>query len=150
MIAHVMDMVAPSKVFHGEAIGVTTLHMAALQEKWLASDLSNRSFSGTPKRPSLLPALLVPSSEKALKIKYAESNKLPQRITNKWHTIHKEIQKIILPRATILQTLQSIQAPTTCGELGWNAAIFAQVCSYSYATRDRFTFLDIEAILGRE
>lgn len=151
LLAHTMEMKHGHNLpatYHGEQIGVTTLVMAALQERilshpirlrrhndWLATALA---YFGETQREEIVHAGKAKFDAIALRIE--EINDL---FTTEKNRIRDAITHITRPAAQIEKALQQAGAPTTPEALGWSAEQLDSALHHACYMRDRFTFLDL-------
>jgi glycerol-1-phosphate dehydrogenase [NAD(P)+] len=144
MIAHTMEMLGHKKAkhpLHGEAIGVTTLLMAAMQQELLQGKISFRPDDFSTER-----MIHFFSSEVTTTCRKAFDGKMALvKIAAKpdWVSVAEKIAKITIPVERIKKALESADAPTHVSQLGWADADFANALSLARYTRERFTFLDL-------
>jgi glycerol-1-phosphate dehydrogenase [NAD(P)+] len=153
MIAHTYDMLyggSESYVLHGEAIAVTTLTMARLQQKLIC------------RRPKLRPTKVSLDSFKrifgangyeALYNSYIKKQLSPERceelndeLATLWPEIKAEIEAKAMRALSLEKTLARYNCYTDHKQLRWHKDRFENAVSSAYLTRDRFTFLDIPAM----
>ncbi len=152
MIAHTMEMMThhrPSHsatsplnhALHGETIAVTTLIMAAMQEKLLRSNVSFRPDDFSTER-----MIHLFGSEVASQCRKMFDGKMALvTITARpdWSRVFTEIEKVIIPSAHIEKALMAADAPTHYTQLGWLDADVENALNFARYTRERFTFLDL-------
>lgn len=142
MIAHCYELLEAragdaAHAFHGEQIGVTTLTMAWRQEQLLAA-----------KSVRLCTDMLSPVRDKGFEIKrqrIAMAKALDEKLNDCWKEMAARIEAVTLPSALIRQALTKANAPATPGAIGWGAGRYEEAVANARYTRDRFTFLDVEA-----
>lgn len=133
MIAHTMEMLFSDTLphtYHGEQIGVTTLTMARIQEKLLASEgPALRQFE------NVNPAFA--------KFQPEIRRQAEKRLKQDWDFIRAQIQASSLPATYLEKVLQQAGAPATPEALGWKQEQYDHAIQQAASTRDRFTFLDL-------
>ncbi|MCA4775406.1 iron-containing alcohol dehydrogenase [Wolbachia endosymbiont of Mansonella ozzardi] len=143
MIAHAMEMVTKDySSLHGEKIAVTTLTMANLQEKIL-------STQDPTIKPTTLDVKRVTECFGNTKFtKILEQKKILQQkiggiIHKEWSNISSLIKQNLLPARHLQKIFEDLSIPHLPEHLGWNKEQYYKVVSLAFATRDRFTFLDL-------
>ncbi len=130
LIAHYIEMNEPAiskQTFHGEQIGVTTLYMAKLQQKILAMDnVKIHPYSAAGKTIDEVRA---------------------EALNSEWQNIRANIKSMTYSTEKLKNILKTINLPTTYQELGWSDDLFSDAVENAHLIRDRFTFLDMRAIL---
>lgn len=153
LIAHYIDMRREDlpQAYHGEHIAVTTLTMAALQERILA-----------------LPALqLAPpgDTEKSMIEKFGEevgracweafrpklfdrsaTDRLNHKLAREWPAIRERLRAVARPEAQLRQALLAVGAPTTPEDVGLPLPFYREAVANARLIRDRFTMLDLAAM----
>ena len=148
LIAHYMDMLHPNNSFHGEQIAVTTLEMAALQERIVSLDKIEIS-NNYPDKAYLISHFGKKTGEycaSQLEEKACLIENLNKKSPN-WLNIKKKIQRITLPGKKVFSALKAAQAPLEPADIGWNIQNFADACQNAAFLRNRFTFLDMKKII---
>ena len=140
------DVLSPThRTLHGEQIGVTTLTMAALQEKLLHKKpkLRANDFS-TEQMISLAGSDVAAQARKAFDGKYAliEHSSATDAL-KRWESIAAQLEPVMVAQKTLMHVLQAAGAPTDCTALKWNAKDYALSVEFARYTRERFTFLDL-------
>ncbi|MGL9717736.1 MAG: iron-containing alcohol dehydrogenase [Wolbachia sp.] len=143
MIAHAMEMVTKDySSLHGEKIAVTTLTMANLQEKIL-------SIQNPTVKPTTLGVKRVAECFGNTKFtKILEQKKILQQkiggiIHKEWNNISSLIKQNLLPAKRLQKIFEDLSIPHLPEHLGWNQEQYCKVVDFAFATRDRFTFLDL-------
>ncbi len=132
MIAHQMETLYGDQMpetFHGEQIGVTTLIMAEIQERVLAQKTLQLSK---------------PLPQKGINL--SNMHELNQKLATDWPSISQKIKNITTPRTEIMAILNSINAPFSAEMLGWKDDWLKKALPQTHTTRNRFTFLDLQAL----
>lgn len=150
MIAHTMEMAFGDRLqptYHGEQIGVTTLTMAKIQEKILATtpkltykpldEEGILHFFGS----SVGQSCLAEAAKKQFSEEQAEE--LNALIQQEWPSWQAQLQSFVVPHDQIYKVLTDIKAPHTEVDLGWPMADYQDAIRYAKFTRDRFTALDL-------
>lgn len=156
LIAHAMEQrfgKTLQAVYHGESIAVTTLTMARLQERILAMEtlpplqpvaMSEEAITQIFGRASLKPITeafavkqLPPDELKALNL----------GLQSEWPAIRRRIQEIHRPAEELEAALQAAGAPTMVEDIGWGQKEYQETVSCAHWLRDRFTFLDLAAMV---
>ncbi|MDG7055093.1 MAG: iron-containing alcohol dehydrogenase [Wolbachia endosymbiont of Menacanthus eurysternus] len=143
MIAHAMEMVTKDySSLHGEKIAVTTLTMANLQEKIL-------SIQDPTIKPTTLDVKRVTECfgnnefTKILEQKKILQQKIGGIIYKEWNNISSLIKQNLLPAKRLQKIFEDLSIPHLPEHLGWNQEQYCKVVDFAFATRDRFTFLDL-------
>lgn len=147
MIAHAMDAVCGYNLLplHGEKIAITTLTMAQLQEEKLLAI------------PTIKPTAV---SEKEIiecfgnsefietfnnkKISEEKAEHLNAIIKKNWSEFSAMIKENHIPYKVLKKIFCDLGMAVSAEDLGWNAHRYKKVVDLAFATRDRFTFLDIK------
>jgi glycerol-1-phosphate dehydrogenase [NAD(P)+] len=143
MIAHAMEMVTKDySSLHGEKIAVTTLTMANLQEKILS--IQNPTINPT----TLDVKRVTECFGNAEFMKILEQKKILQQkiggiIHKEWNNISSLIKQNLLPAKRLQKIFEDLSIPHLPEHLGWNQEQYCKVVDFAFATRDRFTFLDL-------
>jgi glycerol-1-phosphate dehydrogenase [NAD(P)+] len=146
MIAHTMEMLADKKAkhpLHGEAIGVTTLIMAGVQQKLLQGKISFRPDDFSTER-----MIHHFGSEVAMQCRKVFDGKMALVKTTarpEWASVAEKIAPITIEPDILRKALESAGAPTQTSQLGWSDPDVANALSLARYTRERFTFLDLLA-----
>jgi glycerol-1-phosphate dehydrogenase [NAD(P)+] len=156
LISHYMEMLAPPdlpETFHGEQIGVTTLSMARLQERLLASGPPRLQPSAPDERSisahfgaALGAACWAEFQGKRLDRPQADA--LNARLAERWDEIRARLRAVVIPAAQLEAVLRAAGAPTTPEELGWPRDFYQQALRHAREIRNRYTFLDLAADSG--
>ncbi|MDG7056968.1 MAG: iron-containing alcohol dehydrogenase [Wolbachia endosymbiont of Penenirmus auritus] len=143
MIAHAMEMVTKDySSLHGEKIAVTTLTMANLQEKIL-------SIQDPTIKPTTLDVKRVTECfgnnefTKILEQKKVLQQKIGGILYKEWNNISSLIKQNLLPAKRLQKIFEDLSIPHLPEHLGWNQEQYCKVVDFAFATRDRFTFLDL-------
>ncbi|MDR3131479.1 MAG: iron-containing alcohol dehydrogenase [Rickettsiales bacterium] len=143
MIAHAMEMVTKDySSLHGEKIAVTTFTMANLQEKIL-------SIQDPTIKPTTLDVKRITECFGNTKFtKILEQKKILQQkiggiIHKEWNNISSLIKQNLLPARHLQKIFEDLSIPHLPEHLNWNKEQYCKVVNLAFATRDRFTFLDL-------
>ncbi len=148
MIAHAMEAINDRGFsLHGEKIAVTTLTMAYLQEKILSS------------KPIIKPTVV---NEKEIfecfgakhrdefieifnkkKINKEKADYFNELINENWSEIVEKIKENYISSKVLKKIFYDLNMPSRPEDLGWNINKYKKVTNLAFATRDRFTFLDL-------
>ncbi len=141
MIAHAMEVVTQDyHSLHGEKVAVATITMSQLQEKILS--VQNPVFN--------LPLVLEKEffgDKKMLKQKQMLQQKAISIISKNWMNISKMIKKNLLPAQRLQKVFADLSIPYLPEHLGWNQKQYSETVKLAFATRDRFTFLDLAILM---
>ncbi|WP_339046476.1 iron-containing alcohol dehydrogenase [Candidatus Mesenet endosymbiont of Agriotes lineatus] len=147
MIAHAMDAVYGHNLLplHGEKIAITTLTMAKLQEEKLLAI------------PTIKPTV---ANEKEIrecfgngefietfyskKISEEKAEHLNDIVQKNWSEFSEVVKKSHIPSKVLKKIFCDLGMATDAEDLGWNTSKYKKVVDLAFATRDRFTFLDIK------
>lgn len=157
LISHHVEMMPPKNwepALHGEQIAVTTLVMAKLQDRLLASD--------TPPeiRPSTLSADVLRAHFgdevgfacwKDIQPKLTDGSrarKLNEHLVALWPRLRSEIALVRRPAEEIDRALAAVEAPRRYGDIGLTRATFQDAIRHAREIRNRYTFLDLAADSG--
>ncbi len=156
MIAHTAEMLYPLEVryaFHGEVVGITTIAVSQLQQRILLRDVSVRALPyaedkfirifGKKLGPPLVPiyARKVLSEEEALHIN--------EKLKTEWPGIKAQLMKIMKSPLTLERAFLQANLPILPRSVGLNDDSFNGAMTYAHMTRERFTFLDVAAMMGK-
>ena len=158
MIAHYIDTQVDfgeaSKFLHGEIIAVTTLTMAALQEKILSFEQLtfspgsrydhawfNQVF-GQEKAPEYWKAF----QEKQFSLE--KQSNYQQTLVVNWPEWRIKIQKNRLSQQLLSHVFKTIGLPTKPEHLKIRPGLYQEAVKHARFTRNRLTFLDLAAWLG--
>ncbi len=142
MIAHTMEMMTESDALHGEAIGITTLTMARMQEKFLhAKPKLREDLFPVEKITELLGAQVAGEAKKAFAQK---QERMRSAMIQNWGSVASRIEKIKIPAQRLLQVLEDMKAPAIPAALNWPDAQYDTAVNTARFLRDRFTFLDLK------
>jgi glycerol-1-phosphate dehydrogenase [NAD(P)+] len=157
MIAHYVEMMGPPGLpatFHGEQIGVATLHMARLQQRMLEAGpprLQATPVDGEDLRrhfgPEVGAACERELSAKALTPEAAA--RLTERLAREWPSLVERIGRARRPAAELEGALAGAAAPRRGAELGWPADFERRAVWRARQIRNRYTFLDLAEEAGR-
>jgi glycerol-1-phosphate dehydrogenase [NAD(P)+] len=143
IIAHAMDTLNYSnRSSHGEKIAVTTITMGNLQNKVLSIKNPIMQLSPT-KEGEIIECFGINKFIKILEHKKSMQQNAEKIIYEKWNNISNIIQKNLLPIKHLEKIFSEISIPYLPEHLGWNKKQYDQVSKLAFATRDRFTFLDL-------
>jgi len=134
------------KTLHGEEIGVTTLTMAAMQEKMLRAKpkLRPNDFS-TEQMISLAGSDIATHARKAFDGKQAlVQHSSAEEVLKKWGDIAARIEPVMISSSKLTAILKAAEAPANCAALKWSQKDYDVTVGYARYTRERFTFLDLQ------
>jgi glycerol-1-phosphate dehydrogenase [NAD(P)+] len=143
MIAHAMEMVTKDySSLHGEKIAVTTLTMANLQEKILS--IQNPTIKLTTLDVKRVTECFGNTEfTKILEQKKILQQKIGGIIHKEWNNIFSLIKQNLLPARHLQKIFEDLSIPHLPEHLSWNKEQYCKVVNLAFATRDRFTFLDL-------
>nr|WP_253309629.1 iron-containing alcohol dehydrogenase [Rickettsia endosymbiont of Ceutorhynchus assimilis] len=143
MIAHAMEMVTRDhSSLHGEKIAVTTITMANLQEKIL-------SIQNPITNPTTLDVKHITQCfdniefVRTFEQKQIMQQKIQEIICKEWTNISNLIKQNLLPAKYLQKIFEDLSIPHLPEHLSWNKEQYCKVVDLAFATRDRFTFLDL-------
>lgn len=157
MIAHYAEMMGAADLpasFHGEQIGVTTLHMARLQHRMLEAGppvLRPTPVDGADLRRHFGPTVGA-ACEKELAAKTLSrdaAERLTEKLATGWSVLVERIGKVLRPVAELEAALAAAGAPRRGAELGWSPAFERTALVRARQIRNRYTFLDLAEEAGR-
>ncbi|NSM56184.1 sn-glycerol-1-phosphate dehydrogenase [Wolbachia endosymbiont of Atemnus politus] len=148
MIAHAMEMVTKDySLLHGEKIAVTTITMANLQEKVLS--IQNPTIKPTTLNVKYVTECFGNTEFiKILKQKQITQQKIGGIIDKEWNNISSLIKQNLLPAKRLQKIFEDLSIPHLPEHLSWNKEQYCKVVNLAFATRDRFTFLDLAHCIG--
>ncbi|MDM8335745.1 iron-containing alcohol dehydrogenase [Wolbachia pipientis] len=144
MIAHAMEMVTKdySSSLHGEKIAVTAITMANLQEKILS--IQNPIIKPTTLNVKhVIECFGNTEFTKILKQKQILQQKIKEISHKEWNNISGLIKQNLLPARRLQKMFEDLSIPHLPEHLGWSKEQYCKVVNLAFATRDRFTFLDL-------
>ncbi|MBL8702834.1 MAG: iron-containing alcohol dehydrogenase [Alphaproteobacteria bacterium] len=153
LISHYVDMLgdpAWPMSFHGEQIGVTTLTMARLQERVLASE-APRVHPCTLDQAALVakfgPELGAScwTDYQRKRVDTTRAERINAVLAARWDAIRTSIADILRPARELEAVLRRADAPLTPAALGWPEPFYARAVAEARLIRDRYTFLDFAA-----
>jgi len=157
LISHYADMRGSPEwppSFHGEQVGVTTLAMAALQERLLGGPPPRLSPTRADEAavvrhfgPELGPACWRELSAKRLDDSAADA--MSQRLAETWPAIRTRLAPVTQPAARLRSILTRAGAPVTPEAVGWPRAFPREAVLHAREIRNRWTFLDLAADAGQ-
>ncbi|WP_353283213.1 iron-containing alcohol dehydrogenase [Wolbachia endosymbiont (group A) of Pogonocherus hispidulus] len=143
MIAHAMETVTRDhSSLHGEKIAVTTITMANLQEKIL-------SIQNPIIKPTTLDVKHITQCfdniefVRTFEQKQIMQQKIQEIICKEWTNISSLIKQNLLPAKHLQKIFEDLSIPHLPEHLSWNKEQYCKVVDLAFATRDRFTFLDL-------
>ena len=156
MITHTAELMYGaelSRVMHGELVAVTTLSMGHLQQKLL---LSSPSVKPLPQDYDKFPRIFGKDAGGKIAAAYAAKVLSPEqaeamngRFAARWPQMKEEMQQIMLSPNTVERAFMQAGVPTKPGDIGLSDERYVNACNHAYMTRDRFTFLEIAAMMNR-
>lgn len=143
MVAHAMEMITRDhSSLHGEKIAVTTITMANLQEKIL-------SIQDPIIKLTTLDVKHVTQCfdniefVRTFEQKQIMQQKIQEIICKEWTNISNLIKQNLLPAKYLQKIFEDLSIPHLPEHLSWNKEQYCKVVNFAFATRDRFTFLDL-------
>lgn len=143
MIAHAMSIVTPDySLLHGEQVAVATITMANLQEKILS--MRNPVIkSPSVNIDDIKECFGNDEFVKVLEQKQITQQNIDKVIHEKWQDISNIIEKNLLPAESLQRMFSELSIPHLPEHLGWSREQYYKIVNLAFATRDRFTFLDL-------
>lgn len=157
LIAHYIDMRGENlpTAYHGEHIAVTTLTMARLQERVLASE--HLVLKPTPDSPADFARIFGPelgeTCWEAFRPKIldqAATRDVNERLARDWPAMRAQLRKISRPASQIEAALCGIGAPTKPTHVGIPNRFYREAVAHARLIRNRYTMLDVGAAIGME
>jgi len=156
LISHYVEMMPMEGLpesFHGEQIAVTTLTMAALQERILAMDNLRvgpttvteddvKSHFGT----SLGEACWQEFKAKSMDVHTAGD--LQSILDARWAEVRRQLNSVCRPSAELRIVLEQAGCPLRPSDLGWPEPFYRDAVVHSREIRNRYTFLDLAGDAG--
>lgn len=153
MIAHTLEMMYGSEVrlLHGELIAVTTITMAELQQKILIGSPAVKSLPreadsfGRIFGRRLGPHAATAYAPKVLRAEQADA--INATLVREWTDLKHTMSEMML-KSSVLERAY-IHANIACRpkDAGINPDRYNAAVTYAYLTRNRFTFLDLAAMM---
>lgn len=149
MLAHSMEMLYGdfvSKSYHGEQIAVTTLAMAALQEKILGKGGVQLKVSNFPcSIPNLLPETLKECADEYAVKQFSAGicDEMNHFLALNWEDIRVKILAVTMSYNTIYSVLEKTGCPLKSQNIGLQSSQYNNALRYAKFMRSRFTFLDL-------
>lgn len=148
MIAHLCESQnspeGESASLHGEQIAISTLTMSRIQDYWLSAPappiLSAQLYRDQNGR-----ALSDAAQTKAVLVMAVQERLC--RLGADWPEMTAQMKAVRVSTAILHESLSQAHCPLTPEEIGWSAESYAHTVATAYLSRDRFTFLDMEAAL---
>lgn len=146
MIAHTMEMVYGDTLpltYHGEAIGVTTLTMAAWQASILQGGAVEVQWDRYPAhRDDFFPAAIKAECKAAVEKKRSvlKEGEVPREL---WYAMRDAIMAVTISRQRLQEVLAAAGAPVTPEALGWPREAYQKAVGHARYSRERVTFLDL-------
>lgn len=143
MIAHAMEMVTRDySSLHGEKVAVATITMASLQDKILS--IQNPIVKPSPVNMEHITECFGNHEfAKILEQKQFMQQSIDKIIHEKWEDISHTIKKISQPAHSLQKIFAELSIPHLPEHLGWNNEQYYKIMNLAFATRNRFTFLDL-------
>ncbi|XGA08594.1 MAG: iron-containing alcohol dehydrogenase [Wolbachia endosymbiont of Xenopsylla cheopis] len=147
MIAHAMDEVYGHSLLplHGEKIAVTTLTMAKLQEEKLLIIPTIKPTTVNEKEIiecfGTNEFIEIFNSKKISEEKAEHLNDIVQK---NWSEFSEVVRKNHIPSKVLKKIFCDLGMAINAEDLGWDTGKYKKVVDLAFATRDRFTFLDIK------
>lgn len=156
MIAHTAELmygVDLGRVMHGEMVAVTSISMGHLQQKMLLSAPVLRSLPQEYEKflrsfGKMVGGKLA-ASYAAKVLSPERAAEINEKLVAEWAGIKEAIQRIMLSANTIERAYLQSGVPTKPSGINLSDERYLNACNYAYLTRDRFTFLDLAAMMNK-
>lgn len=160
LVSHYLEMQHAdlmSARLHGEQIAVATLFMSALQHglltldsapQWQDLPLPDEAFCVSHFGEAT--GASVWQEWKAKQNALGERAEFNERLAKNWGEIVEDILPVTLPYAAIDRALVLARAPRTAQELNLTKEQFSAAAHHAHLIRNRFTFLDLAFLCGRQ
>lgn len=157
LIAHYIDMRGENLpvAYHGEHIAVTTLTMARLQERILASE--QLTLTSPPDSADDFARIFGPDLGKTCWEAFhpkildtAATRKVNQKLAREWPEMRARLRKISRPASQIETALCGVGAPTKPTHIGIPNRFYREAVAHARLIRNRYTMLDVAAAIGME
>ncbi len=157
LISHHIEMMPPpgwEPALHGEQIAVTTLVMARLQERILASDSPPRLRASKVSMGSLRSHFgdeIGRACWQDIQPKLADEERalrLNERLEAIWPSLKSEIAAVRRPAGEVEAALAKAEAPRGYSAIGLPRSTFKDAILHAREIRNRYTFLDLAADSG--
>lgn len=148
MIAHTLELLYEPEVrylYHGELVGIATLAYNQLQHKLLLGDPLLRNLSIAEET---FIRRFGAERGKTLAAEYPKKL-LNSEITPDWKTIKSRLSGLMVTPNKLERSFAIAGLPKTSEELKIQREHFNAALTYAHLTRNRFTFLDIAAMMTR-
>jgi glycerol-1-phosphate dehydrogenase [NAD(P)+] len=151
LLSHYLEMVHPIRALHGEQIGVCTIAMAQLQDRWLSRAEPPVVRPAHLERADLIAHLGPERGEAAWseldrkRMDPARAAAATARLAQTWGAIRARIASVVVGAPRLVEVLAAAGAPTEPAALGWPAELWASALAHAHEIRDRYGFLDLEA-----
>ncbi len=155
MIAHTLEMIYSSEmdVLHGEMIAVTTLTMNDLHNKMLISTPVVKSLprdEGTFQRSFGKKLGAHVATKYAPKVLSPEqADRINAHIQQEWPEIKRMLGFVIVQNSALQRAYVHGNIPSKPRDVRVSDERYRAAVDYAYLTRNRFTFLDIAAMMTR-
>lgn len=155
MIAHTLEMIYSSELdlLHGEMIAVTTITMNDLHNKML---LAQPQVKSMPRDESHFTRTFgkkmgpYVASKYAPKVLNAEQVlDVNNRMAQHWPDIKKQLHDVIVQNTAIQRAYIHGNIPLKPKDIRLNDDRYNAAVTYAHLTRNRFTFLDLAAMMNR-
>jgi glycerol-1-phosphate dehydrogenase [NAD(P)+] len=155
MIAHTIEMLYGDEcqAMHGEIIAVTTTSMRHLQQKMVLAQPKLREMAvncaqfkrvfGNVRGDELMEIY------QKKQLTASEVNDMNQRLSTQWPEIKRALGEVMIQGSAIDLAFMQASIGTHCQAIKLEEARYQSALSYAHLTRDRFTFLDLAAMMGR-
>jgi glycerol-1-phosphate dehydrogenase [NAD(P)+] len=156
-VSHYIDCFARDRhpgTLHGQQVGVATLTMGRLQQKFLDSE-----------KPPVLRPTRIDAADMARRMGpeiaaqcHAEiqpkifddraAAAMNEKLAELWPTLREELKAFVIPVAEMERLLRSTGGPMTAADLGLPVDFYREAVVHCREMRNRYSFLDIAADAG--
>jgi len=149
LVAHAFEMKYKKKahkIYHGLQIATTTLTCVDLQQRLLAQDFLQ--LKKLPFAQEKIEKFFGKEVANQCKKEYLEKmnyniDKINNSLASNWKGHRKVLQKILLPKKTILEIFKHFKIKTSAKSLGLSSKQYQELVHNAKFIRNRFTCLDI-------
>ena len=155
MIAHTLEIMYRKEVdlLHGELISVTTVTMNDLQNKLILSQPLVRPL---PRDEAYFSRVFGRKMGAHVVSKYApkvlnqqQVIEINDRLAVAWTELKQQLAEVVMPTSSLMRAFMRANIPTKPQDVRVNDERYSAAVTNAYLTRNRFTFLDVAAMMGR-
>ncbi|CAN5796723.1 sn-glycerol-1-phosphate dehydrogenase [soil metagenome] len=151
LLGHYLESIRPIEVLHGAQIGVCTIAMAEIQERYLSASGPPRVRASTITEAEMVQRYGAAAgatnwTEVSPKLLTAASaDEMNAKLAAEWSMIRARIERVTIGPERTRQILRAAGCPWTPSDLGYTDDDLAQAVTHARELRDRYTFLDLAA-----